>query len=85
MPEQHTQTALGERYFDTGATLITSTSGSITGRFWRLLPLTDIQITSATTPDLIGSLNNQTITAGVEVRLCIKQLELASGAALLFN
>lgn len=85
MAEQHTQNALGERYFDNGATLITSSSGSITGKFWRLLPLTDVVVTTATTPDLVGSLNGQTIIAGVEVRLCIKQLQLTSGAALLFN
>lgn len=79
------QTALGERYFDNGGVLVTSSTGSVTGRFWRLLALTDVTIATATTPDLTGSLNGQSISAGVELRVCFRQIELTSGTALLSN
>ena len=80
---ERVQTALGERYFDNGGVLVTPSSGSVTGRFWRLLALTDLLITTATTPDLIGSLDGESISAGVELRITFKQLQLTSGRALL--
>ena len=82
---QHQQNALGERFFDNGGTLVTASSGNVTGKFWRLLALTDLVITSAITPDLVGSLDGETISAGVELRIAFRQIQLTSGSAVLFS
>ena len=79
-----TEQALGERYFDAGGTLVLPTDGTVTGRWRRLQALTDTQITSAVTSDLQGDLAGVTVAGGVEIRLALSSVELASGAALLY-
>ena len=76
--------AMGERFFDLGAKLVLPTDGTVTGRWRRLQALTDTQITSAVASDLQGNLAGVTVAGGVEIRLALSSLELASGAALLY-
>ena len=76
--------ALGERFFDAGARLVLPTDGTVTGRWRRLQALTDTQIASAVASDLQGNLAGVTVAGGVEIRLALSSLELASGAALLY-
>ena len=76
---------MNDRVFDTGGKLITPATGNVTGDFWRMVALTDLVITSATTPNLIGSLAGESITAGVELRLSFHALQLTSGSAVLFH
>ena len=76
---------MNDRSFDIGGKLVTAATGNVTGDFWRMVALTDLVITSATTPNLTGSLAGQSISAGVELRLSFHALELTSGAAVLFH
>ena len=79
-----TEQALGERFFDNGARLVLPTDGTVTGRWRRLQALTDTQIASAVASDLQGNLAGVTVAGGVEIRLALSSVELASGAALLY-
>ena len=76
---------MNDRVFDTGGKLVTAATGNVTGDFWRMVALTDLVITSATTPNLIGSLAGESISAGVELRLSFRALQLTSGSAVLFH
>ena len=76
--------ALGERFFDGGGVLVLPADGTVTGRWRRLQALTDTQIASAVASDLQGNLAGVTVAGGVEIRLALSSVELASGAVLLY-